>query len=217
MRKFGKTVFLTGVLALLLCAAAFAAEPASAGVKDVTASEGYTLTPLTADGSTIAEVDGFYAVAVRFTLTGPATAEMQYLVFALSSADVPKQENIVYIDQLKASDTSITFPIYPSDMVSGQTYYIYVVGTDRLYTQVASFVYYMPYTLGDVDADGYWTANDALFTLQIAVNKSTLKINGDDVAVTETMRTAADVDKDTYVSANDALLILQKAVGKDVF
>ena len=203
MRKIGKIVLLTGVLALLLCAAAFAAEPASAGVKDVTASEGYTLTPLTADGGTVAAADGFYADAVRFTLTGPATAEMQYLVFALSSEGVPKQDNIVYIDQLKASDASITFSVYPSDMVSGQTYYIYVVGTDRSYTQVASFVYYMPYTMGDVNADGAIDTSDALIILQYAVQK---------IELTDTQKLAADVALDKgKIDTSDALMILQYA------
>ncbi len=204
MRKLGKIVFLTGVLALFLCAAAFAAEPASAGVKDVTASAGYTLMPLTADGSAItATNDGFYADAVRFTLTGPATAEKQYLVFALSSEGVPKQENIVYIDQLKASDTSITFPIYPSDMVSGKTYYIYVVGTDQSYTQVASFGYYMPYTLGDVNADGAIDTSDALMILQYAVQK---------IELTDQQKLAADVAFDKgKIDTSDALMILQYA------
>jgi len=90
-------------------------------------------------------------------------------------------------------------------------------GTAFADSQVVSFEYDKKYTLGDVDEDGYWTANDALYTLQIAVNKVVLKIDGIDTPVTDVIRAAADTDKDGYATANDALLILQKAVGKNVF
>lgn len=62
-----------------------------------------------------------------------------------------------------------------------------------------------PYTLGDVDADGGVTANDALQALQAATGKITLS---------DTAALAAEVDGEANVSASDALLILQYATKK---
>lgn len=221
MRKLWKIFLLAGVLCAILCVGTLAAEATASGVYDVKTSTGYTLTPQTAGKSDISASSvtinnaekQFYANAERFTLTGPSTDGNQYLVLALNNdSPTPTADNIVYIDQNGTAE----FTIYPSKLQNG-TYHIYMSGTNMAYEEVASFSYYSAYVLGDVDADGYWTANDALYTLQIAVNKTTLMIGSNEVPVTDTMRLSADTDKDTYVSANDALLILQKAVGKDVF
>ena len=153
--------------------------------------------------------------------TQSTLSQGQQLVLALEGdATLPTEKNIRYIDQ-KAASGSVEFEIYPSDLKAG-AYSLCIVGEGGTLKKVAGFGYYQAYTLGDIDNDGYWTANDALYALQIAVNKTTLRINNADVPVTELMRLAANVDVklpggDQYVTANDALLILQKAVGKDVF
>ena len=59
--------------------------------------------------------------------------------------------------------------------------------------------------LGDVKVDGWITAADALLTLQVAVGKTTVSMQG---------ATAIDVDGSENITATDALLILQYAVGK---
>lgn len=222
MRKLWKIFLLAGVLCAILCVGTLAAEPATtSGVYDVKTSTGYTLAPQTANGTdistenvTINNVETqFYANAERFTLTGPISAEgNQNLVFALkgdtaalgTNTTIPTENNIVYIDQKAADGSAVTFSIYPSALESGVTYGIYVVGTNTNYTKVASFSYYAPYVLGDVDADGQFTATDALFVLQMSVGVGTWN---------DTQRLSANVDGDSTITATDSLFILQRAVG----
>lgn len=225
MKKLLRTLLLAAALTALLCVSALAAD---SEVKIITGND--ILTPKTAAGDTITAENGKYTNAVQFDLTATQglTSGSQYLVLMLKVAGentVPTAENIYYINQKAAADGKLAFTneggdsVYPMDLVNG-TYSIYIVGDGKRFDATkadASFTYDAGYTLGDVDGDGKWTANDALYTLQIAVNKTTLKIDNVDVPVTDAMRAAANADKDKYVTANDALLILQKAVGKNVF
>lgn len=219
MKKLLRTLLLAAALTALLCVSALAADSA---VSNVT---GNILTPKTAEGAEItADTNGKYENAVKFDVNATGTATSQYLLLVLRDQNVPTEKNIVYINQAAAgANGAISFTgsdaAYPMTMTSG-TYYVYLVGDGKPFDATkadASFTYDAGYTLGDVDGDGKWTANDALYTLQIAVNKTTLKIDNVDVPVTDAMRAAANADKDKYVTANDALLILQKAVGKNVF
>lgn len=222
MRKLWKIFLLAGVLCAILCVGTLAAEATASGVYDVKTSTGYTLTPQTADQETITPtpvtINGksqpLYANAERFTLTGLTSGTgNQNLVFALkgdtaalgTNTTIPTENNIVYIDQKAADGSAVTFSIYPSALESGVTYGIYVVGTSTSYTKVASFSYYAPYVLGDVNEDTKINAVDALLILQYAVNKYELN---------DTQKLAADVNKDTKVNSVDALNILQYAVGK---
>lgn len=220
MKKLLRTLLLAAALTALLCVSALAAD----STVSITDQTGATLMPKTAAGETIKEKDGKYENAAKFDVNATGTKGSQYLLLVLRDQNVPTEQNIVYINQAAAGeDGKLAFTgsdaAYPMTMTSG-TYYVYLVGADKPFTAnapAASFTYDAGYTLGDVDGDGKWTANDALYTLQIAVNKTTLRIDNADVPVTDTMRAAANTDKDKYVTANDALLILQKAVGKNVF
>ena len=214
MRKLWKIFLLAGVLCAILCVGTLAAE--SSGVYDVQTSTGYTLTPQTAGKSDISassvtinnEEKQFYANAERFALTGPSTDGNQYLVLALSGdSDVPTQDNIVYIDQIGAISTTVTFNVYPSALTSGATYNVYMVGTgaDEAYKQVASFTYYAPYLLGDVNSDGEVQAVDALRVLRFLA---------DQVELSSTEKLAADVNHDTKIEAVDALRILRYIAGQ---
>lgn len=214
MRKLWKIFLLAGVLCAILCVGTLAAE--SSGVYDVQTSTGYTLTPQTAGKSDISASSvtinnaekQFYANAERFTLTGPSTDGNQYLVLALSGdSDVPTQDNIVYIDQIGAISTIVTFNVYPSALTSGATYNVYMVGTgaDEAYRQVASFTYYAPYLLGDVNSDGEVQAVDALRVLRFLA---------DQVELSSTEKLAADVNHDTKIEAVDALRILRYVAGQ---
>lgn len=222
MRKLWKIFLLAGVLCAILCVGTLAAEATASGVYDVKISTGYTLTPQTANQDAITPTpvtingksQSLYANAERFTLTGPISGTgNQNLVFALkgdtaalgTNTTIPTENNIVYIDQKAADGSAVTFSIYPSALESGVTYGIYVVGTSTSYTKVASFSYYAPYVLGDVNEDTKINAVDALLILQYAVNKYELN---------DTQKLAADVNKDTKVNSVDALNILQYAVGK---
>lgn len=214
MRKLWKIFLLAGVLCAILCIGTLAAE--SSGVYDVQTSTGYTLTPQTAGKSDISASSvtinnaekQFYANAERFTLTGPSTNGNQYLVLALSGdSDVPTQDNIVYIDQTGATSTTVTFNVYPSALTSGGTYNVYMVGTGagESYKKVASFTYYAPYLLGDVNSDGEVQAVDALRVLRFLA---------DQVELSSTEKLAADVNHDTKIEAVDALRILRYVAGQ---
>ena len=218
-----KSIFRTALLAALAVAAlgvtALAAD--TGGMYNVTKAGDYTetvtLTPQTAEGTTPGPgsitVDGgsytdFYADTekIQVTYTGAAEGD-QYLVLALDDdSGVPREDNIVYIDQRAAgSDNSVTFTVYPGSLASGKTYGIYLSSSDGMsLTQVGSFDYYMPYTLGDVNEDEAINSTDALWVLQATVNNRTL---------TESQRSAADVDRNNAVNSTDALWILQATVG----
>lgn len=223
MRKLWKIFLLAGVLGALLCVGTLAAEADASGVYGVKTSTSYTLTPQTADKSDISVSDltingvaqKFYANAERFTLTGPISdTGNQNLVFALkgdtaklgTNTTIPTENNIVYIDQKAADDSAVTFSIYPSALESGVTYGIYVVGTKTSYTKVASFSYYAPYVLGDVNSDGKIDTSDALLVLQYAAEK---------VELTDTQKLSADVAAQKgKIDTSDALRILQYAAEK---
>lgn len=217
MRKLWKIFLLAGVLCAILCVGTLAAEATASGVYDAKTSTGYTLTPQTAGKSDISASSvtinnaekQFYANAERFTLTGPSTDGNQYLVLALSGdSDVPTQDNIVYIDQTGATSTTVTFNVYPSTLTSGATYNVYMVGTGagESYKKVASFTYYAPYVLGDVNSDGKIDTSDALLVLQYAAEK---------VELTDTQKLSADVAvQKGKIDTSDALRILQYAAEK---
>ena len=221
MRKLWKIFLLAGVLCAILCVGTLAAE--NSGVYDVQTSADYTLAPQTADSTPITasnvtingESQPFYANAERFTLTGPISdTGNQNLVFALkgdtaalgTNTTIPTENNIVYIDQKAADGSAVTFSIYPSALESGVTYGIYAVGTNTVYTKVASFSYYAPYVLGDVNSDGKIDTSDALLVLQYAAEK---------VELTDTQKLSADVAvQKGKIDTSDALRILQYAAEK---
>lgn len=221
------------VLASFFCVGAAAAGTnAASGIYALTKESAFdstvTLTPKTAAGTTVAAgsasvdgqtVSGFYANAekVEVTFTG-AEASAQYLVLALDNdSATPTQGNITYIDQTGATNTSVTFTVYPSSLASGKTYSIYLAssasaGSVQGLTKIASFKYYAPYKLGDVDEDGNSTGrptgNDVLFTLEASVGLRTLTGN---------QALASDADGDGNLTGrptgNDVLYILEASVG----
>ena len=124
-----------------------------------------------------------------------------------NDTQVPTEGNIEYIDQTTGTSNTATFTVYPKNLVSGTTYYIYLsssadaTGNER--TPIASFKYYQPYTLGDINDDGRINAGDATLALQIA---ALIKTDATDV-----QKVAADVNGDGRINAGDAALILQRA------
>ena len=184
MKKYWKVaLFLVSAIALM-SVTALAAD--GGGIYNVQKSGSVTVevAPQTADGTSVTAgsvtVDNttyndFYEGAVKVEVTySSVNTGNYYLVLALNEETaIPTADNIVYIDQ----DTGkAEFTVYPSSLESGKTYGIYLSSNDgtlsRLtkLTKVASFQYYMPYTLGDINDDGKFTATDALFTLQILTN-----------------------------------------------
>ena len=214
MRKYLKAILFLAAAVALMSVTALAAD--AGGIYNVTVEDAYQetvkVTPLLpADDSPISPgasadgkiTSGYYAGAVRVKVeyTGTTEETAYYLILAQNAEGAPTAENIVYIDQATGS---ATFTVYPSSLTTG-TYYIYLSSTGSAKTQIASFKYYQPYTLGDVNEDTKINAVDALRILQYAVGKDSLDSK---------QMLAADVNVDGKINAVDALNILQYAVGK---
>lgn len=210
MKRLLRSLLLAAVLTAALCVGALAAEPTVAGIYGI-AGDGVTLTPQTAGQSVItAETQesygAYYANAVRFgvekdNLTGGA----QYLLLVVKGTEAPSEKNIVYIDQ-QAADSSgkVSFNAYPSSLTK-DNYRVYVVGDGNPFntaSPTASFRYYQPYTLGDVDDNGTINTNDAVMVLKHCAETATLE-NGSSAYM------AADVDKNGILNTNDAVQILR--------
>ena len=212
MKKCLRLLFLLALFTALLCAAALAAEPTEGGIYEVTPVAGVTVEVQDADETAIepstVEIDSvsvtdYYAGAVRLQVTLSGASDGYWLVLAQSDSDVPSENNIKYIDQSSASDGTVSFNVYPSDLQKG-TYYIYLVSTVGRGDPVVTFKYHQPYRLGDVDDAEGISVNDALFVLQAVAKTRTL---------TGAKLLAANVDGVEGISVNDALFILQ-AVAK---
>lgn len=218
MKRLLRSLLLAAVLAAALCIGALAKEPTVAGIYGI-AGDGVTLTPQTANQSVInastqGDYSDYYVDAVRFGVEKDGlTVDAQYLLLVVKGTEAPNEKNIVYINQ-QAADSSgkVSFNAYPSSLTK-DNYRVYVVGQGSSYSlenPTASFSYYQPYTLGDVDGDTNVTANDALWALMMSVDKTPNGV----ASWTETHRLAADVDGTQGVSANDALWILEASVDK---
>jgi uncharacterized protein (DUF2141 family) len=219
MRKKLRLLLLLAALAAMLSIAAYAdetvtsADPTIPGVYALTKESSITLTPMTESSEAAitptavtisnAAVTDFYANAVRVKVSySSATSGSYYLVLAKNSTSTPTADNIGYIDQSTAGSTTVDFTVYPSKLVSGQTYYIYLSSNDSTITtltQVASFKYYAPYTLGDVNGDGTIDVADATMVLNHIVKNITL--TGNDFL-------AADVTNDGTIDVSDAAKLL---------
>ena len=217
-------MLLAALTALSLAVPAMAADSTVAGVYNVTVESGYastvTVTPLDRDGvavqSTSATVNdtqttNFYAGAERLKLTySGGNSGAFYLVMSLNAdKTTPSAGDIVYIDQETASG-SVEFTINPSELMGGKTYYLYLSGsgTDGItsLTKVASYSYYAPYVLGDVNEDKVVDAKDATKILRYTVNLETFS-SGQSLA--------GDVNGDNVVDAKDATKILRYTVNLD--
>lgn len=200
MKKLLRTLLLAAALTALLCVSALAADSA---VSNVT---GEILTPKTAAGGTITEKDGKYENAAKFDVNATGTATSQYLLLVLRDQNVPKEQNIVYINQAAAGeDGKLAFTgsdaAYPMTMTSG-TYYVYLVGADKPFTAnvpAASFAYDAGYIKGDANGDGKVNIDDVTAVLNHVVENKFL---------TGTNFQAADVVRDNKVNIDDVTKLL---------
>jgi DNA topoisomerase IA len=109
-------------------------------------------------------------------------------------------ENQVYLFHVK-DDGSVEKVEYTlkngvvTFIANGFSYYVFA--------DMSDVMLYTPY--GDLDADGYINAKDALMVLKLAVNK---------LEMTDELFARGDVNFDESVNAKDALEILKFAVGK---
>jgi len=156
-------------------------EPDSEGLREVTVT--YTAT----------DIDGDVTI-----LAVPGVGD---------TMPTPTDDNIIYIDQQPATETSFTFLVDDSafDEVTAPKLFVKVGGTDvedpdELIEDIFGIVIY-----GDVNGDGDVNAADASLVLQHFVGSIT--------PFTGNVFLAADVNNDGDVNAADASLILQYFVG----
>ena len=211
MKKTMVSLLLILALTIALGVSAAAAVDVT-GFAAVTVADGFegkvTLTPVTADGTPAMASHGAYMNAVKLNVSYTDAAQGGfYLVLALDSDNgMPTESSIQYINQETAGSSQVDFTIYPKDLESGMTYYIYLSSNadgqlDGL-TCVASFTY-ATYRLGDVDGNGYVSSNDALWVMNAAVGN--MKLDA-------VQMMAADVNQNGSVDAKDALAILRAVV-----
>lgn len=125
----------------------------------------------------------------------------QYMIFMLSSGEVPTSENIEYINQ-EAANGSVSFKVYPKTLKK-QTYSIYI-STDAEtgitgYTKIATIEYKPAYILGDVNNDGIISPND-----RTMLARHIAKWKGYE---TVTSPEAADIDGNGIVTPNDRTIL----------
>ena len=222
MKKIITTVLLAALLLSLFSMTAFAEAPTEGGIYGITvASATAAVEALDEAGAAVtktsADIDGakadFYpnSVQLKVTLSG-VKAGNYYLILAQNDdSDTPVEDNIVYIDQITAEGTSVSFKVYPGKLDAGTTYYVYCSSNEDERALVLSFKYYVAYTLGDVKVDGMLDADDALLVLKAAAGLETL--TGNQIYAADVYAKPNSTAPDGLIDATDALLILQAAAG----
>lgn len=219
MKRLIMIALLVCALAVLLSVTAFAADkPTTPGIYALTVNntstttvEAFTATGTTAIESTTVDISGdqiYYAGAEKLTITLTGATAAQYLILAQDDTGSPTESNIRYIDQVAPTDNTATFHVFPDKMENGKTYYIFIAGTGGVKEQIASFKYYLPYRLGDVDGKNGVALNDAVLVLRYLAQLE--EFSG-------VQRLAADVDGKNGVALNDAVMILRYLAQLETF
>lgn len=238
-----KALLLSAALALFLCGSTMAvgikptdAESGKFGPVDVFDGK-VTMTPQTAakaaatygykDGVTAdSGIHSGYYNAERVAVTYTGAQEGEYLLVVMehssgvSLADgtspAPTKDNIVYIDQMTATDgAELSFNIYPSRLQADKTYGVYLAssaadtnldsGSGSL-TLLGEYTGYNtdPYKLGDVNEDGEVKVGDATLLLRYLAGFEELS---------ERQLSAADTTQDGNVLVGDATLLIRYLAG----
>lgn len=238
MKKVLAAILLACLVSLLLCCAALAdgtdpALPEDSGIYNVTPANGATYLVYNGDepvgaaeGSYIdssgAGMTNYYPEADNVSVTlGGVTPGSFYLVLATEkelSAPPTQSSEIFFIDQATVTaGGSVTFKVYPRALAAEKTYYIYAVGNGSgagdltTLTLLATFKYFVPYTLGDVNDNGFINAMDASTVLRYVVASDEDKPD----VIPDRLLPAADVNKNGFINAMDASTILRYVVASD--
>jgi hypothetical protein len=147
---------------------------------------GFVTRETTKDGSALADQKVDFNGEVTITLPAPKEIlEAENQVYLFHVKDDGSVEKVEYT----LKNGVVTFS------ANGFSYYVFA--------DMSDVMLYTPY--GDLDADGYINAKDALMVLKLAVNK---------LEMTDELFARGDVNFDESVNAKDALEILKFAVGK---
>ena len=202
MKRILIIALLVCAFAVLLCVGAHAAD--KTGFYDVKAADGYastvTLTPDVAQATTYSYNSKnirLYEGAVKLTVEYKAAVQDgQYLVVAMDGTNpLPQEGNIFYIDQAAAPGTTVSFTVYPGEMVHDATYRIFladstggkVIGSFKYFNADEDLLSAPTYTLGDVNNDNKLNAYDALAVLKHVAGTEPLSSSSQPTS-TETQR-----------------------------
>jgi len=216
MKKIISLLLLILLLVSATCSVFAAQGQNLTGIYDLEIEEAFkgkiTITPKDVNGTPVSESSlnskSFYPNAVRFDLSfNDASNGYFYLLLTLSgSGTEPTSDNIVYIDQLTASSSLITYNHYQKSLVANEEYAVYISSNDgTALTKIAEYRYKSLLNLGDVDGDGTVSTTDAMEILYAVAGL---------VDFSPEQKERADVDQDSVITVVDALKVLQYSTGE---
>lgn len=180
MKKSKRFLVLLVALSVIMCMTAFAGE-----IESVTGETA---------GVTAEVLESKVAFDLRYS---GATDGGMYLVLVLSDEGVPTANNILYVNQVTASDGVAKFDnVYPKEVAES---YVYLAGTDMAYSKVAkvNLMSAEAVVKGDLDKNGNIDIDDVLLCLDLCF----VTPSAEDYAV-------ADLDVDGDIDIDDVLLCL---------
>jgi len=148
------------------------------------------------------------AVEVNFAVTGlESSDDVTILVYKKNTnATEPTQDNIVYINQVSADNSKISFNLL-STAADGR-YEVRMGGTGIETVSIGSF-YITSVIYGDVNNDGLVDSRDAVFVMMKDIN---LKLPD---AVAPYIQ-YGDVNDDGFVDSRDAVYIMMKDINLEL-
>ena len=201
MKKVKRFLTLCLALCMVLSVAVFAEAGAPGTIKEITA-----------DGADYDDGD------VNFALTyDDATENGMYLILVLSEEGIPKNGNILYVNQVTADENGAYFEnVYPTEIGEEESY-IYLAGTDMEYTQLGKIVPNVEEVVpppvtgmkGDVDVDGDVDANDVTALLR--------HVGGIESITNATGLANGEVDGDGELTASDVTTLLRHVSGVETW
>lgn len=230
MKKRIGALLLMLVFMLSLCVPAFAEETGTEP-ETVTASGFYgigtaanvTITPQTASGTAAESVkvkigentETLYKSSEKLEVTYSAASQDAYYGVILVEGDgVPnKDDAIFYIDQVTATNGSVSFNVYPilpttsgklTLHISSNAEGFGLISIPIYYTTEGTFEKVVTISLGDLNNDGVADIDDAMTVLRSVAQLVTL---------TEDEKLNADVNGDGVADISDAMEILLKVAG----
>ena len=188
-------------LAVLCTAAAlFCAFASAESAIETEAAEGYQSTV------TMADVN---QERVSVTVAGVEEGK-QYLLIAQNADAAPTESNIIYINQDTSSGTSVSFEVFPKELETDKTYYVFLSsdassGTITARALVGTFILKEAQEqedkFGDVNQDGMIDQDDVR-----VITAHVLQKRAEDILTGDAFN-RANLDGNEYVELADAMEI----------
>ena len=187
---------------VVLCTAAalFCAFASAESAIETEAAEGYQSTV------TMADVN---QERVSVTVAGVEEGK-QYLLIAQNADAAPTESNIIYINQDTSSGTSVSFEVFPKELETDKTYYVFLSsdassGTITARALVGTFILKEAQEqedkFGDVNQDGMIDQDDVR-----VITAHVLQKRAEDILTGDAFN-RANLDGNEYVELADAMEI----------